>query len=387
MTSVDTPKSAQKNTTDSIEHNTDKKESLNASADSIHSTTKSAVSTPPSKSEIKNQLQDSSLEKQQQEINQQDQPKLRRSSRRNNRSDQDPIIAPGFGTAKDIARLSAQLSEDSGIILPPEAIVAMMNSRGEGITSSRRSRSNQAADDEENDTAPVPGSSAWADFMKEEATDNKKSKSDDETSQQDAAAKSERKRTYDIQEDTKKKSKPEPAVADEEDEDLFEQHCGVLVQTGTMDSTIVGRNKVKIENPPGYNLMEPTKILPDVIVRTVHTSSNSCHSIAISQKYDVYGWGRNEVSQLAGNLPDEVVLPTILDLPKHAKVISAATGKSHTLFLYDDGSVYAIGFNKVGQCGVKANLDNITTYRKCVFQSGGDVVDVQIKQVCKITKL
>jgi alpha-tubulin suppressor-like RCC1 family protein len=57
----------------------------------------------------------------------------------------------------------------------------------------------------------------------------------------------------------------------------------------------------------------------------------------------IWGWGRNECHQLASNLLDDVALPTVLDLPKHSPVISAATGKSHTLFLYADGSVYAIG--------------------------------------------
>jgi Regulator of chromosome condensation (RCC1) repeat len=306
-------------------------------------------------------------------------PRLRRSSRRNNRTDQDPIIAPGFGTIKDIHRLASQLSEGNEITLTPEAVIAMMNSRGEGIRrSSRSSSANPPVDasSEEGGAAAVP--SAWASFMKEESTAAGGEKQDGND------AESTRKRPPQTATGSSDGGKKKKSAATDEGDDLHKQHCGVLVQTGTLNTAVVGRGKVKLENPPSYNLFEPTKLLsPKIAIRTVHTSSNSCHSIAISKEGVVYGWGRNEFNQLASNLPDNVVLPTILtDFPKNSTVISAATGKSHTLVLMDDGSVYAIGVNKSGQCGVKANIESITNFRKCVFQHEGEVIsDIRIKQV------
>jgi alpha-tubulin suppressor-like RCC1 family protein len=55
----------------------------------------------------------------------------------------------------------------------------------------------------------------------------------------------------------------------------------------------------------------------------------------------------------------------------------AAIGKSHTLFLMEDGAVYGVGANKAGQCGVKSSIDLIPNYRKCIMPD-----DVTIVKVC-----
>jgi alpha-tubulin suppressor-like RCC1 family protein len=297
----------------------------------------------------------------------------RRTSRRFHRSEQDKIIAPGFGTARDIRRLAAQLSEGNEIQLTSEAVLEVMNARGQGLAMSRSRRSaNNAAEE-----VPKDSSSAWADFMKEEGV-----LADDAAVKPVIATALDRKRAQDSNDKDSKKTKADSTVIDDDEtKDLLVQHHGLLLQTGSLDTLAVGRSKGSIKNPPSYNLFSPTKILPKVIVRSVHTGSNSCHSIAISSTGVVYGWGRNECHQLASNLLDDVPLPTVLELPKHSSVVSAATGKSHTLFLYADGSVYACGLNKVGQCGVKANLENIGSYRKCVFQEQGEPFEAEIKQV------
>lgn len=303
-------------------------------------------------------------------------PLGRRTSRRFRRSEQDPIIAPGFGTARDIRRLADQLSVGNEIQITPEAVEEVMNARGRGPASSRSTRSGASSDAVEQAPA-ASSSSAWADFMEEEGVT-----ADAEASKSATSTTSDRKRAPDSNDkDSKKKKVVSADVDDDETKDLLVQHHGLLLQTGTLDTLVVGRSKGAIKNPPAYNLLVPTKILPKVVIRSIHTSSNSCHSIAISNSGVVYGWGRNECHQLASNLLDDVALPTILELPKHSPVVSAATGKSHTLFLYADGSVYATGSNKTGQCGVKANLDTIGSYRKCVFQQRGEIVEAEIKQV------
>jgi Regulator of chromosome condensation (RCC1) repeat len=304
--------------------------------------------------------------------------------RRNNNSD--PIIAPGFGTAKDINRLAQQLSDGSDIKLTSENIICMMKSRGTSAT--RRSTRGQSDENAEAAAAATASAStgAWADFMKEEggvvddtATSNKKRDQPDPQSS-DTAKVQEKKAKVTATTSTATTS----TGTNDDDDESTERHYGVLCQTGTLDSAIVGRKKGNMENPPTYNLLQPTRILPIKIrIRSVHTSSNACHSVAISTTNVVYGWGRNEYNQLSNTLPVDVPVPTILhDLPKSSTFISAATGKSHTLFLDTSGSVYSIGSNKLGQCGIKTNTDTVTTYKKCIFQYNNEVEsDLSIKQV------
>lgn len=51
-------------------------------------------------------------------------------------------------------------------------------------------------------------------------------------------------------------------------------------------------------------------------------------------------------------------------------VVDGAVGKNHTLFLTDDGSVYACGENKCGQCGLGNANATVLTPTKMDFQEG-----------------
>jgi hypothetical protein len=197
-----------------------------------------------------------------------------RPNRRFRRSEQDPIVAPGFGTARDIRRLAAQLSEGNEIQITPEVVEVVMNAKGQGLPSSSRSsrRSNNNAAEQVTSTT----SSAWADFMKEEGV----IADADSATKPSASTSADRKRSQDSNDTNNKKKKV--VATEDENIDLLVQHHGVLLQAGTLDTAAVGRIKGGMKNPPAYNLNVPTKILPKVIVRSVHTSSNSCHAIAIS---------------------------------------------------------------------------------------------------------
>jgi len=275
--------------------------------------------------------------------------------------DHDPIVAPGFGTRKDLAKLAKELSSGTSV-LPVEAVEAMMRSRGRGIGKT------------EEKAAAAPVSSAWADFMAEEgvgSTTTAATSSSDTPSKKrkDAPAASVPggKRVYELP------IAAAGATTGSKKAKTSKEKGGVLLQTGTLDSTVVGRSKVKLTEP--YHLTEPTRILPNVAITNVFTSCNAVHSVAVDTNGTAYGWGRNESAQLGGSFPDNVVMPTQLELP--GKLVSAALGKSHTLFLLEDGSVWSVGNNKAGQCGVKAGTELVPNYRKCVF-ADPDVTVVQI---------
>jgi hypothetical protein len=306
----------------------------------------------------------------------------------------DPVIAPGFGTLKDLKRLARELSVGNPTPLPVEAVLAIMESRGRGI---RSSRSGTSGEQDADASAGGKSSMAWTDFMnsegvatatttttaRESTNKRERGKESAEVTAASAAAASTQSRIYNLPQpvvtsSSKKKSKVSATAG------------GVLLQTGTLDVSIVGRSKTSkaqmIEE--AHCLTCPTRILlPKIQIRSVHTAGHSCHSIAISVQGECYGWGRNENQQLGSSsspnhgpsstLPSNVYQPTLLDVP--GPVHSAATGKSHTLLLLNDGTLCAAGSNKLGQCGIKSNMETVANFRKCVFEN--DEFDNTILQV------
>jgi len=284
----------------------------------------------------------------------------------------DPIIAPGFGTRKDIENLSRELSRH-GQQFPVQAVEEMMKSRGRGI--GRRG----GGDDDEDDKEQEPAvSSAWADFLKEEGVDDSKSKSDAAATGSSRSATTKKKaadeiaavaassgsgkRSYELEFATE--TAPKKSALSKK----LKLTGGELLQCGTLDTTIVGRSKAKLD-AEAYHLAVPTRILPGIRITKVFTSCNSTHSIAVDTAGRAYGWGRNESNQLGSQYPSEVVLPTHLDALEGA-VQQAALGKGHTVFLMEDGELWAVGANKSGQCGVRTSTD-VPNYRKCVMPDPG----------------
>jgi hypothetical protein len=305
----------------------------------------------------------------------------------------DPILAPGFGTRKDISKLARELSAN-GTPLSVAAVEALMKSRGTGVRRSQEPEAPAAA-------AAVPASTAWADFMAEEggagaaaATGSgaaTASGSGAAASTPTPAAAS----TSTQADDSKKRksvstsvpgarrvyelpigSAQDPGQAKKAKGTAGEEQGGVLLQAGTLDSATVGRTKSKLVEP--YHLTVPTKILPNVRITKVFASCNAVHSIALDSTGQAWCWGRNEAGQLGATFPAEVILPAPMELPG-GKMVMAAIGKSHTLFLMEDGSVCAVGANKAGQCGVKSSIDLIPNYRKCILPE-----DVTIVKVCSM---
>lgn len=255
----------------------------------------------------------------------------------------DPIVAEGFGTRKDLQRLAKQLSI-GGIEFTEQAVAVLMRSRGRGIGG---------------DDAPAapPASSAWADFMKEEGVEDAAAPAPAPTASSASAGV---KRSYQLTEASAAKSSKKQKLVG-----------GALLQTGTLDASIVGRAKSKLEEP--YHLVVPTRILPGVKIAKIFTGCNAVHSIAVDVGGTAYAWGRNEAGQLGSSLPTNIVTPTPLELPD--KLVAAAMGKSHTVVLLENGELWATGANKVGQCGVRTFTD-VPQWRKCIVPE-----DVSIKQV------
>jgi len=152
--------------------------------------------------------------------------------------------------------------------------------------------------------------------------------------------------------------------------------AGVLLQSGTLDVTVVGRKGLSKENP-SYQIQTPTRILPGVGITKVFTHCSACHSIALDTSGQVYGWGRNDLGQLTKDMPANVAVPTLLEGLSDYTIVSAAVGKGHTLLLTNEGQVLAVGNNKEGQCGIKSSTESVNQFKLCVFPP-----NVKIAQVC-----
>ena len=271
----------------------------------------------------------------------------------------DPIIAPGYGTRKDVHNLAQQLD------LSPELVLRIMRARGRG------SRGENA----DTPTANAPTVNAWADFMAEEgvgtstsATASTSAAASTPAATSSTSASTSSKRTYDLTSLSNSKQKKKKV------------ETYYLAQAGTLDSTLVGRSKVGGDQI--YHLPTPTILSNnDNIYTHVYSSCSGVHTIALDARGRTYAWGRNEHSQLSADLSSPTVLPTLVPALKDHHIVMAATGKLHSLFLDDEGHVWAVGNNKAGQCGIASSqVETIVQPKQCQFDHG-DVTIVQVRRI------
>eukprot|EP01084_Bolivina_argentea_P077555 140708_1 len=90
----------------------------------------------------------------------------------------------------------------------------------------------------------------------------------------------------------------------------------------------------------------------------VHISCGEYHNCAISNKGQLFVWGRNDYAQCGlGQFSNEkIMVPTILNLNKYDDEpllipVYSDCGCSHTVILTRDGVILSCGYNKMGQLG------------------------------------
>jgi len=131
---------------------------------------------------------------------------------------------------------------------------------------------------------------------------------------------------------------------------------GILLFSGATDWDDVGRKTNALPRSPN-TIWQPVKLaaLEDVQIEFVSSGPCAVHTFAITTEGKVYSWGRNEKGQLGLNDLKDRKCPTLVPALDGYRVVKAAVGKNHSLFLTDKGQVLACGENKMGQCGVKGN--------------------------------
>jgi len=311
------------------------------------------------------------------------------------------IVAPGGGTQSDVNKLAKHLG------LSGNAVSSILNCEGSGVAS-RISRSSTNNEEGAGNAGAGATSSAWADFMNEEgfgagdaptpsttapaATSTATSTSNNTTTDEKDSNKKlktneneQQPKATSTNTESKKSTSPPPsskptikssAVDEQRDYQLPitvpTPTPGILAQSGTLDSTTIGRTKRTLSET--YDLQEPTilaykSIFNQSKIAIIATSSTSAHSIAITTDGVAYAWGRNEMGQcgIGSGTSACVPLPTKIEL--EGKFVGAAVGKNHSVLVEEDGSVWAVGGNKYGQCGVNTKIEAILKWKKCVFDT------------------
>jgi len=126
--------------------------------------------------------------------------------------------------------------------------------------------------------------------------------------------------------------------------------AGIVLFTGATDWDEVGRKTTSL--PRSKNtIWSPKRLaaLADIKVEFVTSGPCSVHMFAITETGAVYAWGRNEKGQLGLGDTKDRKCPTLVNALSGYRIVKAATGRNHSLFLTDEGKILACGDNKSGQ--------------------------------------
>lgn len=142
-------------------------------------------------------------------------------------------------------------------------------------------------------------------------------------------------------------------------------HIGRLLICGAANWDLYNRKTAPkgCKNTAAKNIYTPHRFAPldNVKVRVVASGCSAAHSMIITEDYKVYALGRNEKGQLGTNDLETKMQPVLLESIKDINIVNASCGRNHTLLLSDRGIVYAMGDNKMGQCGVGTSAPTVMT--------------------------
>ena len=143
----------------------------------------------------------------------------------------------------------------------------------------------------------------------------------------------------------------------ESDFSVFKDKEGYLYACGSNATGQLGRGNVG----PGKKLEPYEGKIFDEKVASFDTGKSG-FVLAITEKGELYGWGKNTNGQLAKTIDTETETnnyyqtPQHIELPQGVEALSADAGATHSLLLSKDGKVYAWGQNNRGQLGLSMEI-------------------------------
>ncbi|XP_014258903.1 RCC1 and BTB domain-containing protein 1-like isoform X2 [Cimex lectularius] len=123
------------------------------------------------------------------------------------------------------------------------------------------------------------------------------------------------------------------------------------------------------------NQLLPKKVQSTIAGKIiVGIACGQSHTMAITNKGEVYGWGFNIVGQLGlGNTMNQLNPCRIMAL-SNTVIVKIVCGNSHTLALSDEGKVYAWGANTYGQ--LASNSKNNVLTPEQIPENIGRIIDI-----------
>ena len=156
-----------------------------------------------------------------------------------------------------------------------------------------------------------------------------------------------------------------------------ENHILIVSTTGTLYAWGVNEGYRLGTTSHGTNVFgPPVRITLPHSRRVVRVAAGSMHSFAIDSIGDVWGWGLNLRGQIGIEI-DENGYGEIIEIPRRvstmskgspilagSRVVDIACGEFHSVFLLDDGRVFACGGYDSGQLGfgtgrILASVNNV----------------------------
>jgi alpha-tubulin suppressor-like RCC1 family protein len=144
---------------------------------------------------------------------------------------------------------------------------------------------------------------------------------------------------------------------------LKQPNAGAMLLSGCTDW---GNSTSKA--PAGLEEVHRVNVGSDVM--SLFSSSSSMHEFSLLVDGKVMAMGRNDHGQLGTGDLDTKPLPVPITLPSSSAVVKIATGRSHTLVLFENGEVWGCGANNFGQLGLgngKAVAKDVLKFTKVVF--------------------
>lgn len=133
-------------------------------------------------------------------------------------------------------------------------------------------------------------------------------------------------------------------------------HSLAITKEGNVYSWGHGRSG-RLGHGDEHSQPEPKLIQSLLKVKIIRIAGAEGHTLALSDRGDVFSWGSNTFGQLGhGNSEQSSKIlsyPKKVEVLKKDFVVGIAAGESHSLCFTDTGEVYAWGSNKFGQLGIR----------------------------------
>lgn len=140
-----------------------------------------------------------------------------------------------------------------------------------------------------------------------------------------------------------------------------------------------GRNSDgQIGNGTMETILNPTKITENT--KFVKISAGSNHSLAIDENGKLWSWGGNSYGQLGDGSQSNKYIPTQVMTEHKFKDISAGKNTKSSVFIDENGELWACGYNYYGELG-DGTKETITTPKKIQIEDGQ-----KIEKACLVHK-